>query len=56
LFTWVDYIFLGIGIVGLLVMGFHHFFIKPKSIKQQEELDKLYQKGIDEIIKSIKRR
>jgi hypothetical protein len=53
-FTLLDYVFLAIGAFGILFCLYHHIAIKPKSIKRQKELNQIYRKEINEIVKSIK--
>ena len=50
----LDYVFLAIGIFGILYCLYHYFFTKPKSVKRQHELDKLYSEEINKIVKAIK--
>ena len=52
--TVLDYVFLTIALIAILIMVIHHFFIKPRSIERQHELDQLYKREMDKIVESIK--
>ncbi len=52
-FNFVDYLFGAIAIAGLLFIGYHHFFIKPKTIQRQKELDELFKDNMKTLIKNL---
>ena len=51
--TIFDYIAGAIAIIGLLFIGYHHFFIKPKQLKRQMELDLLFDRNINAVSKYL---
>jgi len=44
----------GIGVLGLIFVAIDHFYFKPKRLKRQKYLDRLYKEQMYEVVKSIK--